>query len=81
MILPFSLLDISVQTPESKAFLAALTARSTSLLLPAEQEAIFFPVAGSSTSKDLPELGSTHFPAIYSFFSLLKKSPTLSLTL
>ena len=71
---------MSVHAPESNATLAAFTAASISLLFPAEQVAIFFPVAGSSTSNDFPEDGSTHFPFIYSFLSLLKNSPTLSLT-
>ena len=52
---PLSLFGIPVQTPESNAFLAALTAASTSLLFPAEHVAIFLPVYRSSTSNVLPE--------------------------
>jgi hypothetical protein len=51
-----------------------------SFLSPAEHVAIFFPVAGSSTSNVLPEAESTHLPFIYSCLVLFKNSPTLSLT-
>ena len=80
IIFPFSLAGIPVHFPESNASLAALTAKSISLLFPAAQEESFFPVAGSSTSNVFEELVSTHLPPIYSFWFLFKKLATLSLT-
>ena len=68
-IFPFSLGANFDQLPVSKAFLAACTAKSTSFSSPAAQLAIFFPVAGSSTSNVLPDFESTQFP----FIKRLKK--------
>ena len=67
MIFPLSFAGIPVHFPESNASLAALTAKSMSLLFPAAQEESFFPVAGSSTSNVFEELVSTHLPPIYNF--------------
>ena len=73
IIFPFSFAGTLVHFPESNASLAAFTAKSISLLLPAAHEASFSPVAGSSTSNVLEEFVSTHFPPMYSFWVLFKK--------
>ena len=72
IIFPFSLAGIPVHFPESNASLAALTAKSISLLFPAAQEESFFPVAGSSTSNVFEELVSTHLPPKYRYLQVVQ---------
>src|SRR5579863_1395737 len=48
----------------SKARLAAFTAASMSAASPSATDASFISVAGSNTSKNFPDLASTHLPSI-----------------
>jgi hypothetical protein len=49
---------------DSKAFLAAATALSTSAALPSEITAMDFSVAGLITSWSWGVMGGTHFPSM-----------------
>ena len=59
-----------VAAQPSKAFFAALTARSTSALVESGASAITSPVAGFTTSSDPPSTGSTASPPM-KFLSLV----------